>query len=59
MYEVTSVELSPQHVPGMHRKEAHRKIAVMLPGVFEFAFTGLIQKTLKIIFRNIILSFFL
>ena len=43
MSEVTVVELSPQLVLGMRRKGAYREIAVMLPRVFEFAFSKNVQ----------------
>jgi len=39
MPEVIVVELSPQRVLGMRRKGAYREIAVMLPRIFEFAFS--------------------
>lgn len=43
MSEVTVVELGSQRVLGMRRKGAYREIAVMLPGVFEFAFSKNVQ----------------
>lgn len=43
MSEVTVVELSPQRVLGMRRKGAYREIAIMLPRVFEFAFSKNVQ----------------
>ncbi len=39
MSEVTIVELSPQRVLGMRKTGAYREIAVMLPRIFEFAFS--------------------
>lgn len=39
MSEVTIVKIDPQLVLGMRRKGAYREIAVMLPRIFEFAFS--------------------
>lgn len=39
MHEITVVELSPQQVLGMRKKGAYREVAVMLPRIFEYAFS--------------------